>query len=39
MDNKRIENFRWMLGLTNMLSKPCIGKSGGLLCFGGKDLM
>jgi hypothetical protein len=29
MDSRKIEKFWWMLGLTNMVHKACIGKSGG----------
>jgi exonuclease III len=38
IDNRRIEKFRWMLGLPNMLSKPCVGKSGGIALFWRKGL-
>jgi hypothetical protein len=37
MDGRKIEKFWWMLGLTNMVHKPCIGKSGGLCCSGGME--
>jgi hypothetical protein len=33
MDKRRIEKFRWMLGLTNMVFKECAGRSGGLALF------
>jgi hypothetical protein len=33
MDSKKIEKFWWMLGLTNMMHKACIGKSGGIALF------
>jgi hypothetical protein len=33
MDSRKIEKFRWMLGLTNMVHKACIGKSGGIALF------
>jgi hypothetical protein len=33
MDKRRIEKFRWMLGLTNMVFKECDGRSGGLVLF------
>lgn len=33
MDRRRIEKFRWSLGLTNLVFKECVGKSGGLALF------
>jgi exonuclease III len=33
MDTRKIEKFRWMLGLANMVCKSCVGKSGGLALF------
>lgn len=33
MDRATIQGFRWKLGLTNMTSKDCDGKSGGLAIF------
>ncbi|XP_066333552.1 uncharacterized protein [Miscanthus floridulus] len=33
MDRVRIQGFRWKLGLTNMMSKGCYGKCGGLAIF------
>jgi hypothetical protein len=33
MDKRRIEKFRWMLGLTNLVFMECAGKSGGLALF------
>jgi exonuclease III len=34
LDECRMEKFRWMLGLTNMLVQKGDGKGGELLCFG-----
>jgi len=39
LDKRRMERFRWMLGLSNMVVKDCVGKGGALLCFGGGGLM
>lgn len=33
MDEKRLEWFRWKMGLTNMVVKKCEGQSGGLALF------
>jgi hypothetical protein len=30
LDKKRMEKFRWMLGMPHMVVKDCQGKSGGL---------
>lgn len=32
-DERRIEGFRWMLGMCNMMVKDCVGRSGGLAIF------
>lgn len=38
MDERRIQGFRWKLGLTNMIVKDCDGKSGGLEIFWRKEI-
>lgn len=38
MGKRKIEKFRWMLGLTNMVFKECVGKSGGLALFWRKEV-
>ena len=36
LDERRMQKFRWMLGLPNMIVKDCEGKGrGGLQCYGG----
>jgi hypothetical protein len=35
LDKRRMEHFRWMLGLSNMVVRNCVGKGGELQCFGG----
>ena len=39
LDSRRMEKFKWMLGLTNMVVKDAAGKGGGWLCCGGEELM
>jgi exonuclease III len=39
LDRRRIEKFRWMLGLSNMVVYDVVGKGGGWLCFGGEESM
>jgi hypothetical protein len=34
----RIQGFRWKLGLTNVMSKDCEGRSGGLAIFWRSDI-
>lgn len=34
MEKRRIEHFRWLLNMPNMVVKECRGNSGGLACFG-----
>lgn len=38
MDVKRLEWFRWKMGLTNMVAKNCDGQSGGLALFWRKEV-
>jgi len=38
MDERRIEGLRWKLGLTNLVVKDCVGKSGGLAIFWKKEI-
>jgi len=38
MDKRRMEKFRWTLGLTNMIAKDCDGRSGGLAIFWRKGI-
>jgi hypothetical protein len=33
MERRRIERFRWILNMPNMVSKDCKGHSGGLALF------
>lgn len=39
MDERRIECFRWMLGMCNMMVKDCVGRSGAWRFFGKRGLM
>jgi exonuclease III len=39
MDRRKIEKFRWMLWLTNMVVQEAVGKGGEWLCFGGEESM
>lgn len=40
LDTRRMQRFRWMLGLTGMVVKDCVGKGGGeLQCYGGGGSM
>lgn len=39
LDERRMQKFKWSLGLANMEVVNCEGKGGGLLCFGGGGLM
>ena len=38
LDEKRLQWFRWKLGLTNMVAKDCEGRSGGLALFWRKGI-
>jgi exonuclease III len=38
MDERRIKGLRWKLGLTNMIVKDCVGRSGGLAIFWRKGI-
>lgn len=38
MDEHRIKGLRWKLGLTNMVVKDCVGRSGGLVIFWRKEV-
>jgi exonuclease III len=38
LDGKRMERFKWMLGMSNMFVKDCDGKSGGLALFWKKEV-
>lgn len=33
MDERKLDGFRWKLGLANMMVKDCVGRSGGLAVF------
>uniref|UniRef100_A0A8R7TP82 Endonuclease/exonuclease/phosphatase domain-containing protein n=1 Tax=Triticum urartu TaxID=4572 RepID=A0A8R7TP82_TRIUA len=38
MDGRRMEKFKWMLGMSNMVVRACEGKSGGLALFWKKEI-
>ena len=38
LTEKKIEVLRWKLGLTNLLSKPSVGRSGGIALFWGNGV-
>lgn len=38
LDGKRMENFKWRLGMGNMFARDCDGKSGGLALFWKKEV-
>lgn len=38
IDRNRIQDFRWRLGMKNMVVKDCKGKSGGLAVFWKKEI-
>jgi exonuclease III len=38
MDRKRMERFRWMLNIPNLMVKDCKGLSGGLALFWSKEI-
>jgi len=38
MDRKRMERFRWMLNMPNLVVKDCKGLSGGLALFWSKEI-
>jgi hypothetical protein len=38
MDEKRLEWFRWKLGMPNMTVKNCEGQSGGLVMFWKREI-
>jgi hypothetical protein len=38
MDERKIDGFRWKLGMTQMMVKDCVGKSGGLAVFWKKEV-
>lgn len=38
MDKHRIDGFRWKMGMTQMMVKDCVEKSGGLAIFWKKKL-
>jgi hypothetical protein len=38
MVRERIQNFRWKLGMTNMVARDCDGRSGGLAIFWKKEV-
>lgn len=38
MDERKIDGFRWKLGLTQMVVKDCVGKGGGLAVFWKKEV-
>lgn len=38
MDERRIKGLGWKLGLTNMIVKDCVGRSGGLAIFWRKGI-
>ena len=38
LTKERMERFRWMLGMTNMVAKSCVGRSGGVALFWRRDL-
>ena len=33
MDERKLDGFRWKMGLMNMIVKECVGRSGGLAVF------
>jgi exonuclease III len=39
LDKRRMERFRWLLGLSNMVVRTVLEKEGVLLCFGEGGLM
>ena len=38
LDEKRLQWFKWKLGLSNMVAKDCEGQSGGLALFWRSDI-